>query len=225
MAKQSTSKGTALAVVEAAQVPTFNPAIFAASLVQACDANGEEITAIQAAAAQEIIGRERNFLARLKDLSSQVAFISEESWDSSIKPIIVADYTGRGYKNASTRASMLKMCVMAFAHNIDCPREVTSMSKFVNEIARKALKAAGVVAEKNSGRKGGAADKVEVSTKSVAKVNDLQAAALLLAKQDAKACKQVHLEERTAAILYLTSTNDGWAAIIDLAVEARKSQA
>lgn len=162
--------------VDTADVPFANPSLNFASLAkELVTSHHETITGI-ASAREELVSKEitlnSTLLSRLAFIAPKVQGMTGAQWDKELKASIVAEYTALDYKAVPTRAAMLKVAVLALANDVK-PNGETNLQKFVNEIARPALIASGVLEGSKKGRKEGSAKTPELPNDLVVGANML----------------------------------------------------
>ena len=150
------SNGAALAVVKAetsTDEPTLNYVSFAKSLFDADWSAMADVTSTKENALVAIAARQTSFLERLRIAAIDVPGITPAQWDAHITPSLKEAYLAQDYKAGPSRASQIKVAVLAFTHGIEVPEGMTNFQTFVNKIARPALQSLGVLKVTNEGRK------------------------------------------------------------------------
>ena len=162
--------------VDREDVSFASPSLNFASLAKELVTSHHETIVGIASAREELVSKESmlnsTLLSRLAFIAPKVKGMTGAQWDKELSASIKAEYTALDYKAVPTRAAMLKVAVLALANDVK-PNGETNLQKFVNEIARPALIASGVLEGSKKGRKTGSAKTSELPNDLVVGANML----------------------------------------------------
>lgn len=148
----------------AAPSVTVNFADLASNMVNAHHDATTAKRAIEADYVARLAGAESPLFGVIRSAAETCKGITEKQYDTLIAPAAKARYLALDYKDVSTRAAVLKVAFLAFAHGVSPSNDVSSnLQTFVNKEARAALRSRGVLApakDKGGRPEGSASTKV-----------------------------------------------------------------
>jgi hypothetical protein len=130
----------------------------AETLAEAETSRVNGVSTAKAEAERSIFAANSTLLDRLRDIASEYSDLTAEHFDAYVRKPMSDALIVYGMKMPGPTVAKIKVALLALIHGIE-PSEANArnVQKFVNEEARPALIAAGVLPESNVGRKAGTA--------------------------------------------------------------------
>lgn len=190
--------------------PTLNFDSFAKSLFDADWSTLAETASIKQSAINALAQSQGSFLERLQIAALDVPGMTAAQWDVHIAPSLKASYLAQDYKAGPSRAALVKVAVLAFAHGVKIPQGMESnFQNFVNKVARPELQERGILDVTGKGRKSG-------STQTKEKGPSAREQAAMCLAQTGGIAEDV-VQRRMLMLLTLSTT--GYWKLLDKALE------